>query len=110
MGVSVDQNHVDIFKHRLDKSAKLLLVQGLVVEAAVAGNGLDAERVIDEGLAQGDATVENVSDAGGTLGLLQSVAQTPGGIEIDGDDAQAAGCRGSRQRVAGGRLANATFQ
>jgi|ERR1039458_6509246 hypothetical protein len=110
MRVGVDQDDVDIFKHRLDNSTKLLLVQGLVVEAAVAGNGLDAERVIDERLPECDSSVENVSDAGGTLGLLQSVAQTPGGIEVDGDDAQAAGCRGCRQCVAGGRLANATFQ
>jgi hypothetical protein len=108
--VGIDQDHVDIFKHRLDKSAKLLLVQGLVVEAPVPGDGLDAERVIDQRLAESDAAVKNVSDARGTLGPLESVAQTPGGIEVDGDDAQATGCRGCRQGVAGGRLANATFQ
>jgi hypothetical protein len=50
MRVGVDQDDIDIFKHRLDKCTKLLLMQGLVVEAAVAGNGLDAEWVIDERL------------------------------------------------------------
>jgi hypothetical protein len=50
MRVGVDQDDIDIFKHRLDKCTKLLLMQGLVVEAAVAGDGLDAEWVIDERL------------------------------------------------------------
>jgi hypothetical protein len=110
MRVCVDQDDVNIFKHRLDKCTKLLLMQGLVVKAAVAGNGLDAERVIDERFPEGESSVENVSDAGAALGLLQSVAQTPGGIEVNSDDAQAAGCRGCRECVARSCLANATFQ
>ena len=45
MRVGVNQDHVDIFKHRLNKATQLLLVKRLVIQTAVPGNRPYAERI-----------------------------------------------------------------
>ena len=69
----------------------------------------DSQRVIDQGVAQGDAAVKDVDDGNAAFGPLQRIAQSAGRIEVDCDDLETTCGSGSAQRIAAGCLSDTTF-
>ncbi len=65
--------------------------------------------MIDQGIAEGDATMQDVNHGDAAFGPLQRVAQSTGGIKVDCDDFETTSRRGGAQRIAAGCLSDTTF-
>ena len=105
----VQQDDVAVVTNIREHLIELLLRWQLVIEAPMRDHRSDPKWVIDEGFPERDAPMKDVNDGNAAFGPLQRVAQSAGGIEIDGDDLETTSRSGSAERIAAGCLSDTTF-